>query len=78
MRMHFHEINEIKEDKGERRLPASDDFKFPKELKVKPMFAKELQCHELDDDFMTDAWNWVLEQVTSSSQSNSNPDSTKE
>lgn len=71
MRIGFREIHEIREDKGERSLPTS----FPKELKVKPMFAKELQCHELDNDFMTDAWNWVLEQVTSSSQSNSNPDS---
>ena len=71
MRIGFREIHEIREDKGERSLPTS----FPKELKVKPMFPKELHCHELDDDPMTDAWNWVLEQVASSSQSNSKPDS---
>lgn len=70
MRFGFREVHEIREDKGERSLPTS----FPKELKAKSMFAKELHCHELDDP-MTDAWNWVLEQVTSSSQSNSNPDS---
>ena len=46
MRMHFHEINEIKEDKGERSLPTS----FPKELKAKPMFAKELKPHFSDED----------------------------
>ena len=61
MRMHFHEINEIKEDKGERSLPVSDDFKFPKELKAKPMFAKELHCHWLDDESMTNDFEFPKE-----------------
>ena len=51
MRMHFHEIREISEDKGERSLPVSDSFKFPKELKPKPMFAKELKPHFNEDNF---------------------------
>lgn len=46
MRMHFHEINEIKEDKGERSLPTS----FPKEIKAKPIFPKELKPHCSDED----------------------------
>ena len=50
MRMHFHEINEIKEDKGERSLPASDSFTFPKEIKTKPMFPKEIKPHFNNDD----------------------------
>ena len=61
MRFGFREVREIKEDKGERRLPASDDFKFPKELKVKPMFAKELHCHELDDEPMTNGFEFPKE-----------------
>lgn len=48
MRMHFHEINEIKKDKGERKLPVS----FPKELKAKPIFPKELKPHcSYEDNF---------------------------
>ena len=48
MRMHFSEIREIKEDKGERSLPTS----FPKELKPKPMFPKEIKPHfDSADDF---------------------------
>ena len=39
MRMHFSEVREIREDKGERSLPMSDDFHFPKELK--PHFSDE-------------------------------------
>lgn len=46
MRMHFHEINEIREDKGERSLPTS----FPKELSSKPMFPKEIKPHFNDED----------------------------
>lgn len=41
MRIGFSEIHEIKEDKGERSLPTS----FPKELKAKPMFPKEIKPH---------------------------------
>ena len=50
MRMHFSEVREVREDKGERSLPMSDDFHFSKELKVKPMFAKELKPHFSDED----------------------------
>lgn len=46
MRMHFSEVREVREDKGERSLPTS----FPKELKAKPMFAKELKPHFSDED----------------------------
>lgn len=46
MRMHFSEVREIKEDKGERSLPTS----FPKELKAKPMFPKEIKPHFDDED----------------------------
>ena len=46
MRMHFSEVREIKEDKGEKNLPTS----FPKELNVKPMFPKELKPHFRDED----------------------------
>ena len=45
MRMHFSEIHEVREDNGERSLPS-----FPKELKVKPMFDKELKPHFSDED----------------------------
>ncbi len=47
MRMHFSEIHEVCEDKGERSLPTS----FPKELKPKSMFAKELKPHLDEDSF---------------------------
>lgn len=61
MRMHFSEISEIKEDNGERSLPVSDTFKFPKELKAKPMFAKELHCHELDNEPMINDFKFPKE-----------------
>lgn len=50
MRMHFSEVREVREDKGERSLPASDSFTFPKEIKAKPMFPKELKPHFNDED----------------------------
>ena len=46
MKMHFSEIREVSEDNGERSLPTS----FPKELKAKSMFAKELKPHFSDED----------------------------
>lgn len=46
MRMHFSEIREIREDKGERNLPNS----FPKKLSSKPMFSKEIKPHFDDAD----------------------------
>ena len=61
MRMHFHEISEIREDKGERSLPVSDDFHFPKELKVKPMFAKELHAHGFDNEPTTNGFEFPKE-----------------
>ena len=48
--MHFTEGSEVREDKVERSLPMSDYFHFPNELKVKPMFAKELKPHFSDED----------------------------
>lgn len=61
MRIRFSEINEIVEDKGERSLPTSDAFKFPKEIQVKPMFAKELHCHGLDNEPMTNDFKFPKE-----------------
>ena len=50
MRIGFREIHEIREDKDERSLPASDSFTFPKEIKTKPMFPKEIKPHFNNDD----------------------------
>ena len=50
MRMHFSEVREVREDKGERSLPMSDDFHFPKEIKTKRMFQKEIKPHFNNDD----------------------------
>ena len=62
MRVGFRERYEIREDKGERSLPASDSFTFPKELKAKPMFAKELHIHGgLDSEPETDGFEFPKE-----------------
>ena len=45
MRIGFREIHEIRED-SERSLPTS----FPKEIKAKPMFPKEIKPHFNNDD----------------------------
>lgn len=53
MRIGFREIHEVRED-SERSLPTSDNFHFPKELKVKPMFAKELHFHDANEPMTND------------------------
>ena len=45
MRIGFREIHEIRED-SERSLPTS----FPKEIKAKSMFPKELKPHCSNED----------------------------
>ena len=61
MRIGFKEINEINEDKSERSLPTSDNFSFPKELKVKSMFAKELHVRGFDNEPTTNDFKFPKE-----------------
>ena len=62
MRIYFSEVREIKEDRGERSLPTSDNFSFPKEFKAKPMFAKELHIRGgLDNESATDGFEFPKE-----------------